>query len=145
LPWNLSSIPQVLYKLNSDEITPISLLPYCFPNGINSFTKLYSRQALLMEHIFKIPQLELFTLYFPTFEEAPFFYCCRFPVNNFSCPSLAHSFSYEILFPILEERTLFSSEVCIIIQSNFQLKSYFFHYFNGLRMQNLLVYQDNSP
>lgn len=128
MPWENSSKSQTLYQHNADESVLQTIPHYCLPDGIQNSSKSYSRKNLLLADIYKALQLELFTLYFPTIEVAPFFYCCRYYVNNFTIPSLAHSLSFTELIQKMEENSLFFSQICIVIQSNFQLQNFFFSF-----------------
>jgi hypothetical protein len=62
------------------------------------------------------------TLYLPTIEHAPYFYCCRLEVNAFTCPSICNNAPFEDLFEASCLGSMELADLTMVIQTRWPFR-----------------------
>jgi hypothetical protein len=94
--------------------------------GLPAFITCGSSTAFIEMTLSLAPDKQFYTLYLPNIASAPYFFCCRFPVNPFTFPSFCSSFSLPDMFNCVADFRIPISQVCFVLQSSFPFRSLFY-------------------
>jgi len=128
-PYENSSVPHLFDTIPMDPTLNDPVSQFCFPHGCKFGSIKIDSHSSFVSEVMNSPnqnEIEFFTQYFPTIEDAPYFYCCKFMGNPFSMPSICHLIALEDVFDLVTPKSIPNSEMCICIQSGFPDQTLFY-------------------
>ena len=125
-PGDNDTTPRLLYSLPFEPEERDDLSLFCFPHGTTVGCEKFKYPAAFIQAALSEPQLSPFVLYFPSKDEAPYFFCATLTVNPFTMPSVAHDLSCEDIFTFVQPDEMPTSQICIVIQTRFPYYDLYF-------------------